>query len=81
MVEGGSMKQAEPSTASGAANSSGKDSFVLGLWGVRYQVKDVNRSVAFYTKELGFQIDQQHLPAFAQVSTARVCRREIAACE
>jgi glyoxylase I family protein len=62
------MKQAEPSTASGAANSSGKDSFVLELWGVRYQVKDVNRSVAFYTKELGFKIDQQHLPAFAQVS-------------
>ncbi len=45
-----------------------KQSFVLGLWGVRYQVKDVSRSVAFYTKQLGFTLDQQTLPAFAQVS-------------
>src|SRR5437899_2457655 len=43
-------------------------SFVLGLWGVRYQVKDVTRSVAFYTQQLGFNLDNQHLPAFAQVS-------------
>jgi glyoxylase I family protein len=52
------------------ADSSGKDgqSFVLGLWGVRYQVKDVSRSVAFYTQQLGFKLDQKHLPAFAQVS-------------
>ncbi len=41
---------------------------VLGLWGVRYQAKDVARSVAFYTDKLGFTLDQQHLPAFAQVS-------------
>src|SRR5437763_2853947 len=43
-------------------------SFVVGLWGVRYQVKDVARSVAFYTKDLGFKLDRQNLPAFAQVS-------------
>ncbi len=42
--------------------------FILGLWGVRYQVKDVSRSVAFYTQELGLKLDQQVLPAFAQVS-------------
>lgn len=41
---------------------------VLGLWGVRYQVKDVGRSIAFYTRHLGFKLDQKHLPAFAQVS-------------
>jgi glyoxylase I family protein len=41
---------------------------VLGLWGVRYQVKDVQRSIAFYTETLGFNLDRQHLPAFAQVS-------------
>ena len=41
---------------------------ILGLWGVRYQVKDVSRSVGFYTQKLGFKLDQQHLPAFAQVS-------------
>jgi len=43
-------------------------SLVLGFWGVRYQVEDVSRSVAFYTQRLGFNLDQQHLPAFAQVS-------------
>jgi glyoxylase I family protein len=45
-------------------------SVVLGFWGVRYQVKDVGRSVAFYTQQLGFKLDQKHLPAFAQVSIA-----------
>jgi len=45
-----------------------KQPFVLGLWGVRYQVKDVRRSIAFYTQTLGFNLDQQALPAFAQVS-------------
>jgi glyoxylase I family protein len=41
---------------------------VLGLWGVRYQVKDVQRAIAFYTQTLGFKLDAQHLPAFGQVS-------------
>jgi glyoxylase I family protein len=41
---------------------------VVGLWGVRYQVKDVGRSADFYTKRLGFKLDQQNPPAFAQVS-------------
>jgi glyoxylase I family protein len=36
--------------------------------GVRYQVKDVARSVAFYTDHLGFQLEHQHLPEFAAVS-------------
>jgi glyoxylase I family protein len=43
-------------------------SFVLGLWGVRYQVKDVQRAIAFYTQNLGFHLDMQALPAFGQVS-------------
>jgi glyoxylase I family protein len=42
---------------------------VTGLWGVRYQVKDVKRSAAFYTEQLGFNLDQEKMPAFAQVST------------
>jgi glyoxylase I family protein len=63
------MNQAEPTTTSHAGGISADNSrLVLGLWGVRYQVTDVSRSVAFYTKQLGFEIDQQHLPAFAQVS-------------
>ena len=47
-------------------------SFVLGLWGVRYQVKDVSRSVDFYTQQLGFKLDAKHLPAFAQVSVGNL---------
>jgi glyoxylase I family protein len=42
--------------------------FILKLWGVRYQVKEVQRSIAFYTMMLGFNLDQQNLPAFGQVS-------------
>ena len=42
--------------------------FILGLWAVRYQVKDVSRSIAFYTQQLGFKLDMQNLPAFGQVS-------------
>jgi hypothetical protein len=29
------------------------------FWGVRYQVSDVARSVAFYTQRLGFTLEQQ----------------------
>jgi glyoxylase I family protein len=51
-----------------------KDShnFVLSLWGVRYQVKDVGRSADFYTHQLGFKLDQKNLPAFAQVSNGNL---------
>jgi len=41
---------------------------VVGFHGVRYQVKDVSRSVAFYTHHLGFKLEHQQLPAFANVS-------------
>jgi glyoxylase I family protein len=41
---------------------------IVGFWGVRYQVKDVQRSVSFYTQTLGFTLDMQNLPAFGQVS-------------
>ena len=55
------------------AQYSGKgENFVLGLWGVRYQVVDAGRAVAFYTERLGFKLDQQNLPAFAQVSVGHL---------
>jgi glyoxylase I family protein len=53
------------SESTGAASRAG---FIVGMWGVRYQVKDIARSVAFYTDKLGFKLDFQHPPAFAQVS-------------
>jgi catechol 2,3-dioxygenase-like lactoylglutathione lyase family enzyme len=34
---------------------------------VRYLVGDVARSVAFYVSRLGFEIEQEMLPAFARV--------------
>ena len=42
--------------------------FVKGVHGVRYQVKDVARSTAFYTGHLGFTLKHQQLPAFANVA-------------
>ena len=42
--------------------------FVQNFHGVRYQVKDVARSVAFYTQRLGFTLKHQQLPAFGNVS-------------
>ena len=42
--------------------------FIKSVHGVRYQVKDVARSVAFYTQRLGFKLQHQQLPAFASVS-------------
>jgi glyoxylase I family protein len=45
---------------------------VQGLWGVRYQVKDVERAIDFYTRHLGFTLDAKHLPAFGQVSVANL---------
>ena len=62
------MNTSQQSRQEAAGSAKRLQSFILGLWGVRYQVKDVSRSVAFYTKTLGFNLDQQNLPAFAQVS-------------
>lgn len=68
MTQKGSME------ASSQVGSNAKESqnIVLGLWGVRYQVKDVSRSIDFYTKQLGLKLDMQHPPAFAQVSVGNL---------
>jgi glyoxylase I family protein len=70
MNQTGTQSPAASDTAGSPAKE--QSNFVLGLWGVRYQVKDVARSVAFYTQQLGFKLDQQHLPAFAQVSVGNL---------
>jgi glyoxylase I family protein len=70
IVIGGYMSQtAKQSSEKSSAQS---QSFVKGLWGVRYQVKDVGRSVDFYTQQLGLKLDQKNLPAFAQVSVGNL---------
>jgi glyoxylase I family protein len=43
-----------------------KQGFIVGFWGVRYQVKDVQRAITFYTQTLGFNLDMQNLPSFAR---------------
>lgn len=45
-----------------------QQSVALSLWGVRYQVDDVERAIAFYVQHLGFSLDHKNPPAFAQVS-------------
>ena len=35
---------------------------------IRYLVDDVERSIAFYTRHLGFKLEQKMGPAFAKVS-------------
>ena len=64
------MNQTGPSEAATEPGSNAKEvqSVVLGLWGVRYQVKDVSLSIDFYTKQLGLKLDMKNLPAFGQVS-------------
>ena len=51
-----------------AASPARPPSSIVGLWGVRYQIKDVQRAITFYTQTLGFHLDMQNLPAFGQVS-------------
>ncbi len=51
-----------------AASSGQRPDIAARFHGVRYQVKDISRSVAFYTRHLGFKLEQQQLPAFANVS-------------
>jgi len=62
MNERGQQTLAEPRSSAKGQN------FIQDLWGVRYQVADVSRSIDFYTKQLGFQLEHKTLPAFAQLS-------------
>lgn len=62
------MAKAAERTRTAQRGRPGKHQFVQALHGFRYQVKDVSRSVAFYTRHLGFTLVHQQLPAFASVS-------------
>ena len=65
-------KQSSEESNQVGSSTGDTQSFVKGLWGVRYQVKDVKRSVDFYTRQLGLKLDMQNLPAFAQVSVGNL---------
>lgn len=45
---------------------------ILGFHGIRYQCKDVQRAIDFYTTRLGFKVEHQQLPMFAAVSLGEV---------
>lgn len=60
---------------SGSRDNENKESLSANLkeqnfrvWGVRYQVKEIERSVNFYTQFLGFKLDQRTGTMFASVS-------------
>jgi glyoxylase I family protein len=63
------LAQEEPEKTIGPAKS---PAFIRDLWGIRYQVADVVRSIDFYTNRLGFKLDHQNLPAFGQVSIGKL---------
>jgi glyoxylase I family protein len=62
------MAIAAETTKTPQDNRGVEHAFVQGVHGVRYQVRDVARSVAFYTTHLGFTLRHKQLPAFANVS-------------
>jgi glyoxylase I family protein len=66
------MTETRTRSSTTSTGATGTESFVLSLWGVRYQVKDVGRSLDFYTQKLGFKLDHKRPPAFAQVSSGNL---------
>ena len=57
-----------PESANTASDQKETRAFIAGFHGIRYQVTDVNRAVAFYTERLGFTLRHAQPPAFASVS-------------
>ena len=67
LAVGGRADEKPAPPGSAKSDDKGKDKkpdFRAGA--VRYQVKDVGRSIDFYTQKLGFKLDRKHLPAFAR---------------
>lgn len=60
-----------PERASGQAGREEKK-MTFRLWAIRYQIKDVNRAIAFYTQHLGFKLEQQQGAAFARISNGNL---------
>ena len=66
------MDQAQTPSSTKTSNPGSKEqeSFVLSLWGVRYQVKDVARSIDFYTEKLGFHLITRPCPHLRRFQAA-----------
>ena len=55
-------------TSHASAVTDAQQKVATSFHGVRYQVADVSRSIAFYTEHFGFTLEYQQAPAFASVS-------------
>ena len=64
-------KEATESQSTPSGNEEAR-TFITAVHGVRYQVRDVNRAIAFYTEHLGFALGHAQPPAFASVSLGDV---------
>lgn len=60
----------EKNARSDKSDDQNKATFVV--WGVRYQVKEVERSINFYVQHLGFKLEQKSGTAFASVSNGEL---------
>ena len=59
-----------PRTTTSSVNA---HTFIQGVHGVRYQVKDVARSVAFYTQHLGFKVERVKFKSKIRTATHSNC--------
>jgi glyoxylase I family protein len=67
-MEDAMTKETHSTATREEALSSETEQLVQSFHGIRYQVRDVLRSVDFYTTHLGFKLEHQQPPAFASVS-------------
>jgi glyoxylase I family protein len=72
MMGGGADQQPTPHRATEPDDSDNEQQGAFRGVAIRYQVKNVDRSVAFYTEQLGFKLEQPSAPAFARVSNGNL---------
>ena len=60
-------EKTQPSFASNRSATAETSATTYHFHGVRYQVRNVSRSIDFYHKQLGFEVGHQQLPSFADV--------------
>jgi len=65
-------RDSEPTSASGSGSRRTGSDRSSDFAHVRYQVADIDRSIAFYTQQLGFDVQQQVGKAFASVVLGRL---------
>jgi glyoxylase I family protein len=71
LCQKGSQPMTEPNPSSSPSqqgSAADVQARIKSVHGVRYQVTDVGRALAFYAQHLGFTVGHQQLPAFASVS-------------